>query len=255
MKGNRVFYAEFLDFMVKSKALLFGDFTLKSGRKSPYFINTGAYRTGADLDRLGDFYAKLIHNSVRPYESAGTVDEKLDDVERGRVNGAIKEKFGVLFGPAYKGIPLVTTTAAKLAAGGLSLNVSFNRKERKGHGEESLIMGYQPEDGDRIAIIEDVTTAGTSVREVVSLLEELKIDAKIAALYISVDRMERGTGDATAVTQLRQEYGIDVHSIATANDIVEYLENTPPNCTPVENAPVHAANIRNYMEEYGGYAG
>jgi len=252
--SSRALYPEFLDFMVKCGALLFGDYTLKSGRKSPYFINTGEYKTGAQLLRLGEFYAKLIHNSVRAADDAGKVDETLDDVEKDRINGLISGKFNVLFGPAYKGIPLATATAAKLASNGLALNVSFDRKERKDHGEGELIMGYYPQAGDRIAIVEDVTTAGTSVRETIQLLNDLKINATVVALYVSVDRMERGTGDTTAIAQLKQEYGIDVYAIATAANIIDYLEDTPDSCSPVEDAAIHAANIRSYLEKYGGIA-
>ncbi|MCL2045705.1 MAG: orotate phosphoribosyltransferase [Oscillospiraceae bacterium] len=251
MSARRVLYCEFLDFMVESGALLFGEFSLKSGRISPYFINTGEYKTGLQLSKLGDYYAKLIHNSFRPEEKAGAVDEVISDDEVATINESIKSKFSVLFGPAYKGIPLATLTAAKLAQSGLDMYVSFDRKERKDHGEGEWIMGYYPQTGDRIAIIEDVTTAGTSVRAMISLLEELNIDAKIVSLYISVDRMERGTGDVSAVMQLKQEFGIDVHSIATAADIIDYLENTPENCTPVPDAMTHAANMRKYLDEYG----
>jgi len=251
VNGRRVLYSAFLDFMVESGALLFGDFTLKSGRKSPYFINTGEYKTGAQLLRLGHFYAKLIHNSVRPPEDAGDVDEKLGSEAMASINEKIQAKFNVLFGPAYKGIPLATTTSAKLASDGLALNVSYNRKERKDHGEGELIMGYYPQAGDRIAIIEDVTTAGTSVRETVALLDELKIDAKIVALYISVDRMERGTDNRTAISQLKQEFDIDVFSIATVEDIIDYLNDPPDDCAPIPGAAAHAANIRRYLDEYG----
>ena len=251
MSGKRVFYSAFLNFMINCGALLFGDFTLKSGRKSPYFINTGEYKTGAQLSRLGDFYAKLIHNSVRLPEAAGTVDEELCNDARKIINDSISSRFNVLFGPAYKGIPLVTATSVKLASDGLALNVSFNRKERKDHGEGELIMGYYPQHGDRIAIIEDVTTAGTSVREIIALLKELKVDARVVALYISVDRMERGTGGISAISQIKHEYGIDVYSIVTAKDIVDYLENTPDYCTPVDNAATHASNIREYLNKYG----
>jgi len=250
MNQNEVFYSGFLDFMVECKALLFGDFKLKSGRTSPYFINTGEYKTGAQLLKLGNFYRKLIQNSVRKPEEAGDIDEKLSQSELGAVNELIKSKFNVLYGPAYKGIPLVTVTAAKLAETGLVLNVSYNRKERKDHGEGDIIMGYYPQAGDRIAIIEDVTTAGTSVRETAALLDELGIDAKVVALYISVDRMERGTGNSTAVVQLKEEYGIDVYSIATVENIISYLEDTPPNGKPVPNGKLHAANIREYLKDY-----
>ena len=251
MSAQRALYSEFLDFMVASGALLFGDFTLKSGRKSPYFINTGEYKTGAQLSRLGDFYAKLIHNSVRPPQARGTVDEKLDDQSKASINELVSSKFNVLFGPAYKGIPLVTATSAKLAADGLDMYVSFDRKERKDHGEGNLIMGYYPKTGDRIAIIEDVTTAGTSVREIIELLKALGTDASVAALYVSVDRMERGTGNASAIAQIRQEFGIDVFAIATAADIIDYLEDGSGNRVPIPNASEHASNIREYLEKYG----
>ena len=252
MSDRRVLYPEFLDFMVNCGALLFGDFTLKSGRKSPYFINTGEYKTGSQLSRLGDFYTKLIHNSVRAKDEAGAVDEVLNTSEIQAINESISSRFNVLFGPAYKGIPLVTATAAKLGLSGLDMKVSFDRKERKGHGEGDLIMGYYPQSGDRIAIIEDVTTAGTSVRETVALLQELKIDAKVVALYISIDRMEKGTNNDTAIKQLKQDFGIDVYSIATAADIIDYLENPQEQCSPIPNASMHADNIRAYLKKYGG---
>ena len=246
---SNLFYPEFLDFMIECEALLFGDFTLKSGRRSPYFINTGKYETGNHLSKLGDFYAKLIHNSVRPPEKAGNVYEKLEASQR----EAIKKNIGfnVLFGPAYKGIPLATVTAAKLALDDIELNVSFDRKERKDHGEGNFIMGYYPQDNDRIAIIDDVTTAGTSVREIVALLKKQNIKAKVVALYIAVDRMEKGIKDISAVTEIKQEFGIDVYAIATVNDIIEYLEKTPENCRPVKDSDIHAANIRDYLKQYG----
>ena len=251
MSGKQIFYPEFLDFMVGCGALLFGDFTLKSGRKSPYFINAGKYNTGAQLAKLGKFYTKLIQNSVRTPENAGDIGEILTGETLSEINRSIADKFDVLFGPAYKGIPLATATAAELSLNGLELKLSFDRKERKDHGEGDLIMGYYPKAGDKIAIIEDVTTAGTSVREVVGLLRELKIDANVAALYISVDRMERGTGDITAIEQLERDHGIKVYAIATANDIINYLEDTPPTCAPIPDSKRHAANIREYLKTYG----
>jgi orotate phosphoribosyltransferase len=112
-------------------------------------------------------------------------------------------------------------------------------------------MGYVPQDGDRIAIIEDVTAAGTSVRETIALLEQLGINAKVVALYISIDRMERGTENTSAISQLKREFNIDVYSIATVEDIIEYLENTPADCTPIPDSMLRAANIRKYLAEYG----
>ena len=260
--GSSALSALFLDFMVASGALLFGDFTLKSGRKSPYFINTGEYKTGAQLARLGDFYGKLIQNSVRSPESAGDVDEKLDDEAKALVNGRIRAKYDLLYGPAYKGIPLATVAASRLAADGLDLYVSYNRKERKDHGEGDLIMGYKPKDGDRIAIIEDVTTAGTSIRETAALLEDLGISAKIAALYISVDRMERGSGGGSAIAQLREELGVEVYAIATALNIIEYLDAQAARAAQaaqasgasgsgIPGAAGYAAAMRKYLDEYG----
>jgi len=210
----------FLDFMAECGALLFGDFTLKSGRKSPYFINTGEYKTGAQISKLGDFYADMIKTSG--------------------------QEFDVLFGPAYKGIPLAVITAAKLASDGINVNVSFDRKERKDHGEGSSIMGYVPKDGDRIAIIEDVTTAGTSIRETIALMEAQGVKAKITALYISIDRMEKGTADISATEQIKRDYGIEVYSIATARDIISYLENSN-----IENSAQYAEKMREYLKNYG----
>jgi orotate phosphoribosyltransferase len=215
----------FLDFMTESGALLFGYFLLKSGRKSPYFVNAGEYyKTGKQLDKLGKFYAELIRQSGRT-------------------------DFNVLFGPAYKGIPLAVLTAAALSeSGGADLKVTFNRKEAKDHGEGGSLIGYTPRDGDRIAIIEDVTSAGTSVRETTALLKELGIDAEIVALYISVDRLERGTGELSAIEQLKQDFGISVYSIANAKDIIGYLEN--PACS-VPDAAKHAEKMREYLSQYG----
>ncbi|MDR3310263.1 MAG: orotate phosphoribosyltransferase [Oscillospiraceae bacterium] len=251
MGKKQVLYPRFLDFMVQCGALLFGDFTLKSGRKSPYFINTGEYKTGAQLARLGDFYAKLIDNSVRPENEWGGIDEKTELQPRTELNDKIKAAFSVLYGPAYKGIPLVTAASAKLAQNGLDLNVSFNRKEKKDHGEAGQILGYIPQNGDKIAVLEDVTTAGTSVRETIALLESLRIEARISALYISVDRLERGTGGKSATVELAEKYGLRVHSIATAADVVEYLENPTLSALQIPDAAKHAANIRAYLKEYG----
>jgi len=210
----------FLDFMVECGALLFGDFTLKSGRKSPYFVNTGEYKTGAQVSKLGDFYADMIRSSG--------------------------QEFNVLFGPAYKGIPLAVITAAKLASDGINVNISFDRKERKDHGEGSSIMGYIPKDGDRIAIIEDVTTAGTSIRETIALMEAQGVKAEITALYISIDRMEKGTENISATEQIKKDYGIEVYSIATARDIIGYLENSN-----IENSAQYAEKMREYLKNYG----
>ncbi|MCL2109234.1 MAG: orotate phosphoribosyltransferase [Oscillospiraceae bacterium] len=217
---------DFIEFMLQSGALLFGDFTLKSGRQSPYFINAGEFfKDGEQLLKLSEFYTNMIRGT---------------DVN-----------FKVLFGPAYKGIPLASVVALKLAENGTTYKVSYDRKERKDHGEVGMIMGYTPKDGDKIAIIEDVTAAGTSVREVISLLENSGIDAKVVALYISIDRMEKGTGDIAATEQIKRDYGIEVYSIATTTDIIDYLENTPEDCTKIPNSEMHAAKMREYLAKYG----
>ncbi|GHU52303.1 orotate phosphoribosyltransferase [Clostridia bacterium] len=205
---------KFIEFMINSEALLFGDFTLKSGRKSPYFINTGRYDDGLQLKTLCQYYTELIEQS--------------------------KKEFNVLYGPAYKGIPLASITATMLKS---NPKVSFNRKEIKDHGDVGALLGYTPKNDDSIAIIEDVTTAGTSVEETIRLLKALNIDAKIVALYISVDRMEKGIDtEITATKQISQQYGIDVYSIIKTTDIVQYLKNSNSE---------FAEKIENYLLNYG----
>jgi orotate phosphoribosyltransferase len=191
---------EFITFMVQSNVLTFGDFTTKSGRKTPFFINTGNYRTGQQIARLGDFYAQAI-----------------------RAN--IGKDFDVLFGPAYKGIPLAVSTAIALATKyGHSVPYCFNRKEAKDHGEGGSIVGHKPADGDRIVIIDDVTTSGASVRESAALLTGI---AKVAlhALVVSVDRMEKGITDKGALAEIRQLFGMKTFAIVTLQEIVDFLYN------------------------------
>jgi len=197
--------------MEECGALLFGEFTLKSGRKSPYFVNTGEYKTNRQLERLGEFYGVMI-------EDSGV-------------------KFDVLYGPAYKGIPLACLASTNLED---EVGVSFNRKEAKDHGDGKSILGYVPRDGDKIAIIEDVTTAGTSIRETIDLFKQTA-DVQIVALFISIDRQEKGTGDLSATQQITQEYGIPVYSIATASDIIEYLE---------KSGNPAAVAMREYLAQY-----
>ena len=195
---------EFIEFMVRSGVLTFGDFTTKSGRKTPYFINTGNYKTGAQADALGTYYAACIQEHL---EEAGGAD--------------------VLFGPAYKGIPLVVTAAASLYRNhGADYPYAFNRKEAKDHGEGGNLVGAKIKDGDRIAIIEDVVTAGTAVRETIALFNTIA-DVKITALFVSVDRMERGTGELSALEELRQTHGINVYPIVTVREIIDFLHNRP----------------------------
>lgn len=190
---------EFIEFMMSADVLRFGEFKTKSGRLSPYFVNTGNYRTGKQIDTLGKFYAQCIK------ETCGG-------------------DFTAMFGPAYKGIPLATAAAGALAREyGLDKPYFFNRKEAKDHGEGGSLVGYQPKDGDKIIIIEDVITAGTAVRETVPILMSA---AKVTVndMFISVNRCEVGqNAGKTAVMEVKEEFGIDVHAIVTVKDIREYL--------------------------------
>ncbi len=191
---------EFLDFLVRSEVLSFGDFTTKSGRKSPWFVNTGRFRTGAQLDRLGRFYAAAILEHL----------------------GA---DFDVLFGPAYKGIPLAVATAIALERDhGKSVGVAFNRKEAKDHGEGGSLVGHVPAAGERVLIVEDVTTAGTSIRETVPLLRAAAT-VELAGLCVAVDRGERGPdgGEVTALEGIGREFGMPCFAIVTVHDVLEHL--------------------------------
>ena len=190
---------EFIEFMVESEVLKFGEFTLKSGRKSPFFMNAGAYVTGTQLRRLGEYYAKAIHDNYG-----------LD--------------FDVLFGPAYKGIPLaVATTMAISELYGKDIRYCSNRKEAKDYGEGGNIVGYKPQDGDRVIIIEDVITAGTAIRETMPVLKGCA-DVKVTDMFISVNRCEVGQNPGkTAVMEVGEDFGIKVHALVTVQDIREYL--------------------------------
>lgn len=204
----------FIDFMLEADVLAFGDFVTKSGRNTPYFINTGRYRTGEQIRRLGEFYADRI------VESFGG-------------------DFDVLFGPAYKGIPLSVATAAELSRRGIDVAFCFNRKEAKDHGEGGVIVGHQPNDGDRVLIIEDVTTAGTSIRETVPVLRSAA-DIKLAGLVVSVDRCERGNA-ASALDEVSEEFSMPVASIVTVRDIIEH----------VDLEPEQEQRMRAYLADYG----
>lgn len=190
---------EFITFMVRSGVLTFGDFTTKSGRKTPYFVNTGNYKTGAQAAKLGDYYAACIQEHMA------------DGVT-------------CLFGPAYKGIPLAVSAAASLYRNyGRDLPYCFNRKEAKDHGEGGNIVGYKPQDGDRVIIIEDVITAGTAIRETMPVLKGCA-DVKVTDMFISVNRCEVGQNPGkTAVMEVGEEFGIKVHALVTVQDIREYL--------------------------------
>ena len=189
---------EFIEFMIDSQVLRFGDFTLKSGRKSPFFMNAGAYVTGTQLRRLGEYYAKAIHDHYG-----------LD--------------FDVLFGPAYKGIPLsVATTMAISELYGKDVRYCSNRKEVKDHGDTGILLGSKLKDGDRVVIIEDVTTSGKSIEETFPIIKA-QADVEIKGLMVSLNRMEKGQGEKSALCEIKEKYGFDANAIVTMADVVEYL--------------------------------
>jgi orotate phosphoribosyltransferase len=197
---------EFAEFMVRSRALLFGEFTTKSGRKSPYFINAGAYRTGEQIARLGRFYADCIE----------------ENIAAGRISGELR----ALFGPAYKGIPLAVSASMALSERGRPMGYCFNRKEAKDHGEGGELVGCLPRDGDRLLIVEDVVTAGTAVRETLPILKKAA-DVRVEGLVVAVDRMERGRGSESAVRELFAACGLRTFPIVTIAEIIAILHNRP----------------------------
>ncbi|MCH2108569.1 MAG: orotate phosphoribosyltransferase [Polyangiaceae bacterium] len=216
--------AEFIEFMVASKVLTFGDFTTKSGRKTPYFINTGRYRTGAQLNSLANYYADAIVSS--------------------------QIEFDFLFGPAYKGIPLATATAMALAKRGRDVSFCFNRKEAKDHGEGGVLVGHQPQDGEKALIIEDVTTAGTSLRETIPLLRKAAA-INLAGLVVSVDRQERGLSEKNALDQVSIDYQMPAFPIVTVQEVMTHLEGRTLE-GEVVLTPQLAERMRSYLREYGG---
>ena len=210
---------EFIEFMMSADVLRFGNFVTKSGRNTPYFVNTGNYRTGRQLATLGKFYARLIHETLG-------------------------DQFDAMFGPAYKGIPLAAVTASTLAQEyDLDKPSFFNRKEEKDHGEGGSFVGYKPVDGDRIILVEDVITAGTAVREVMPQIMSCG-DVKVTDMFISVNRCEVGKdGEKTAVMEVKEQFGIDVHAIVTVQDIHEYLKEDPKYADVL-------AHMEQYMAQY-----
>ncbi|MFW5864255.1 MAG: orotate phosphoribosyltransferase [bacterium] len=197
-----VYKKEFIEFMVRSGVLTFGDFMTKSGRETPFFINTGNYKTGEQLDRLGHFYAAAIQDTMG-------------------------DEFDNLYGPAYKGIPLCVTASIALAREhGHNVSFTFNRKEAKDHGEGGSLIGHQYTGGERVVIVEDVTTAGTSVRETVGILKKVSEkapDVRFVGLVVSVDRMEKGTTEQSALQEIAATYQVKTFAIVTLDDIVEHL--------------------------------
>jgi len=217
---------EFIEFMVESKVLKFGDFTLKSGRKSPFFMNAGGYVTGYQLKKLGEYYAKAIHNTYG------------DD-------------FDVLFGPAYKGIPIgVATAIAYSELFGKEIKYCSNRKEEKDHGGDAgVLLGYKVQDGDKVVIIEDVTTSGKSMEETVPILRA-QANVEIKGLMVSLNRMERGKGDKCALDEVVELYGFPTAAIVTMAEVTECLYNKPCKGEIVINDTLKAA-IDAYYEQYG----
>jgi orotate phosphoribosyltransferase len=219
---------EFIEFMVDCEVLKFGDFVTKSGRKTPFFVNTGFYRTGAQLRRLGQYYAK-----------------------------AIEEKFGfdfdVLFGPAYKGIPLtVAATSAISELYDRDIRYCSNRKEVKDHGDKGILLGSPIQDGDKVIIIEDVTTGGTSIQETLPIIRA-QGDVEVLGLVVSVDRMERGQGTRSALKEIEEKYGLKTTAIVTMQEVVEHLYGRPYHGKVIIDDAIKAA-IDAYYEQYGAEA-
>ena len=213
---------EFIEFLLDAGVLKFGDFIAKSGRKLPYFINAGDIKTGKQIERLGEFYAQCY----------------LDNI------GA--DKNTVLYGPAYKGIPIAVAAAAALAKHDIDVPFFFNRKEAKDHGEGGVFVGFVPKNGEEIIIVEDVITAGTAIRESLATMQTLD-NAKVSGVIIMVKRMERGKTEMGAMEEITKEYGFPVYSIVTIYDIIDYLEAHPERLP----SPDHIDRIRAYLKEYG----
>ena len=216
---------EFIEFMVESQVLKFGEFTLKSGRKSPFFMNAGAYVTGAQLRKLGEYYARAIHDNYG-----------LD--------------FDVLFGPAYKGIPLsVATTMAISELYGKEIRYCSNRKEVKDHGDTGILLGSKLKDKDRVVIIEDVTTSGKSIEETFPIIKA-QADVEVKGLIVSLNRMERGKGEKSALEEVKDLYGFPTAAIVSMKDVVEHLYNRECQGKIVIDDQIKAA-IDVYYEQYG----
>lgn len=216
---------EFIEFMVDCQVLKFGDFVTKSGRNTPFFVNTGFYRTGAQLKRLGEYYAEAI-------------------------NSKFGFDFDVLFGPAYKGIPLsVAATIAISDKFGKDIKYCSNRKEVKDHGDKGILLGSPISNGDKVVIIEDVTTAGTSIQETLPIIKA-QGDVEPVGLVVSVDRMERGQGEKSALAEIEENYGLKTTAIVTMAEVVEHLYNKEYKGKVIIDDKLKAA-IDAYYEKYG----
>ena len=209
---------EFIQFLQSAGVLKFGDFTAKSGRKIPYFINAGMIKTGDEIAKLGEFYAKAYFDKVG-------------------------NKKTVLYGPAYKGISIAVSAAVALSKNGLDVPFFFNRKEAKDHGEGGVFVGYVPQAGEEVVIVEDVITAGTAIRESMAILGGLE-GVKVAATFVMVDRKEKGQGEKGAMQEIEEQFGFPVYSVVDVYDIIEYLEEDPAN---EENV----TRIKNYLAVNG----
>lgn len=212
---------EFIQFLESAGVLKFGDFTAKSGRKIPYFINAGMIKTGEEIAKLGEFYAKAY------FEKVG-------------------KKPTVLYGPAYKGISIAVSAAVALSKNGLNVPFFFNRKEVKDHGEGGVFVGYVPQAGEEVVIVEDVITAGTAIRESMAILSRLE-NVKVAATFVMVDRKEKGQGEKGAMAEIEDEFGFPVYSVVDVYDIIEYLEEDESNAENV-------LRIKNYLAVNGAKA-
>ncbi|MBE5742001.1 MAG: orotate phosphoribosyltransferase [Clostridiales bacterium] len=212
---------EFIQFLQNAGVLKFGDFTAKSGRKIPYFVNAGEIKTGENIAKLGEFYAKSYLDKVG-------------------------DKKTVLYGPAYKGISIAVSTSIALAKEGLNVPFFFNRKEAKDHGEGGVFVGYKPTQGEEVVIVEDVITAGTAIRETMEIMKALE-GVKVAATFVMVDRKEKGQGEKGAMVEIGEEFGFPVYSVVDVYDIIEYLEEDKANEENVNR-------IKKYLEVYGAKA-
>ena len=213
---------EFIEFLQSAGVLKFGDFTAKSGRKIPYFINAGEIKTGEHIAKLGSFYAKAYIDKLGMKQAA-------------------------LYGPAYKGISIAVSTSVALAGEGLNLPFFFNRKEVKDHGEGGIFVGYKPKDGEEVVIVEDVITAGTAIRETMDIIGTALPGVKISATFVMVDRKEKGQGEKGAMVEIEEQFGFPVYSVVDVYDIIEYLEEDPANKENVDR-------IKKYLEVYGAKA-
>ncbi len=212
---------DFIDFMVDSNVLKFGEFTLKSGRKSPFFMNAGAYVKGSQLSKLGEYYARAIHDTFGL-------------------------EFDVLFGPAYKGIPLAVITASAISElYGRDVKYCSNRKEIKDHGDKGILLGSKLRDGDRVLIIEDVTTSGKSIEETMPILQE-QADVDVVGMMVSLNRQEKGLDtDMSALDEIREKYGFEAHAIVTMSEVIEHLYNRP-----IDGEVLLTKDIKKALDEY-----